>query len=168
MLKRYTRILLFLTSYCPLLGIIMIDYSDNACVLAALAIVIALSIVFILLVFAELGRASGAYGVVEGKVENTSKYVVQYFMAYLIPFFAVGDGGWEAAAKYAVALGVMAYLYIRSDAIYINPTAALLGYNIYKVSTAESDAVVITRNRIRGRVEGPVVQAVEGVYYERR
>ena len=41
-------------------------------------------------------------------------------------------------------------------------------YNIYKVSSADSDAVVITRRRIRERVEGRVVLAVEGVYYERR
>lgn len=168
MLRRYTRVLLFLTSYCPLLGIIMIDYLDNAYVLALLAALIALSIAFILRVFSELDRVSGAYGVVEGKVENTSKYVVQYFMAYLIPFFAVGDGGWEATAKYLLALGIMAFLYIRSDTIYINPTVALLGYNIYKISSQESDAVVITRRRIRERIEGPVVMAVDGVYYERR
>lgn len=168
MLRRHTRILLFLTSYCPLLGIVMIDYLGNAYVVAALAAVMALSVAFILRVFAELGRASGTYGAVEGKVENTSKYIVQYFMAYLIPFFAVGDGGWEAAAKYVVALGIMAFLYIRSDVIYINPTMAMLGYNIYKVSSPESDAVVITRGRIRDRVEGPLVLAVEGVYYERR
>ena len=99
----------------------MIDYLDNAYVLALLAALIALSIAFILRVFSELDRVSGAYGVVEGKVENTSKYVVQYFMAYLIPFFAVGDGGWEATAKYLLALGIMAFLYIRSDTIYINP-----------------------------------------------
>ena len=168
MLKRYTRILLFLTSYCPLLGIIMIDYLDNVYVIATLSVIIALSIAFILRVFGELDRKSGAYGVVEGKVENTSKYIVQYFMAYLIPFFAVSDGGWEAAAKYVVALGIMAFLYIKSDVIYINPTVAMLGYNIYKVSSPESDVVVITRRRIREGVEGPVVLAVDGVYYERR
>lgn len=168
MLRRHTRILLFLTSYCPLLGIVMIDYLGNAYVVGALAAVIALSVAFILLVFRELAGKSGGYGVVKGKVENTSKYIVQYFMAYLIPFFAVGDGGWEATAKYVVALGIMAFLYIRSDVIYINPTVAMLGYNIYKVSSAESDTVVITRGRIRDRVEGPVVLAVDGVYYERR
>lgn len=168
MLRRHTRVLLFLTSYCPLLGIIMIDYLDNMYVVASLAAIIALSIVFILCVFAELGRASGSYNVVEGKVENTSKYIVQYFMAYLIPFFAVVDGGWESAAQYLLALVIMAILYIKSDAIYINPTVAMLGYKIYKVSSADSDAVVITRGRIGERVEGRVVLAVEGVYYERR
>lgn len=168
MLRRHTRVLLFLTSYCPLLGIIMIDHLDNMYVVALLAAIIALSIVFIRRVFAELGRASGSYNVVEGKVENTSKYIVQYFMAYLIPFFAVVDGGWESVAKYLLALVIMAFLYIKSDAIYINPTMAMLGYNIYKISSAGSDAVVITRRRIRERVEGRVVLAVEGVYYERR
>ena len=168
MLRRYTRILLFLTSYCPLLGIIMVDYADNMYVLAPLAAIIVLSIAFIRRVFGELEGTSGSYNVVAGKVENTSKYIVQYFMAYLIPFFAVVDGGWESAAKYLLALGVMAFLYIRSDAIYINPTVAMLGYNIYKVSSPASDAVVITRRRIRDRVEGPVVLAVEGVYYGHR
>lgn len=168
MLRRHTRVLLFLTSYCPLLAIVMFDYLDNMYVVASLAAIIALSIVFIRLVFAELGRASGSYNVVEGKVENTSKYIVQYFMAYLIPFFAVVDGAWESVVQYLLALGIMAFLYIKSDAIYINPTVAMLGYKIYKVSSADSDAVVITRGRIRERVEGRVVMAVEGVYYEHR
>ena len=168
MLRRHTRVLLFLTSYCPLLVIIMIDYLDNMYVVASLAAIIVLSIAFIRRVFGELEETSGSYNVVKGKVENTSKYIVQYFMAYLIPFFAVVDGGWESVAQYLLALAIMAILYIKSDAIYINPTMAILGYNIYKVSSADSDTVVITRGRIRERVKGRVVPAVEGVYYERR
>ena len=167
MLKRYVRILLFLTSYCPLFAIFMIDYYDNAYILAGLAMSCVLSIALILAVFRALDKVSGAYIDIDGKVENTGKYALQYFMAYLIPLLAVGDFDVAYAVKYAAALGIMAYLYIQSDIIYINPTLAIMGYRIYKVSTPRGDAVVITRRRIRDRIETPLVQAVDGVYYER-
>lgn len=168
MFARYVRVLLFLTSYCPLFVIIMVDYLDNAYVLGGLAAAAALSIVLILVAFRSADRVSGAYAPVGSKVKNTNKYVLQYFMAYLIPLLAVGDFDLAYVAKYVMALVVMGYLYTRSDVIYINPTLVLMGYRIYRVRSPRGDEVVITKRPVRDRVEGPLVQVADGVYYGRR
>lgn len=167
MLERHVKALLFLTSYCPLFVIIMIDYYDNAYVLASLIAACVLSITFILVVFSTLNKVSGSYAPPDAKVQNTTKYVLHYFMAYLIPLLAVGDFDEAYVAKYVIALAVMAILYIRSDVIYINPTLILMGYKVYKVSSARGDEVLITKRRIRDRVDGPLVQMADGVYYGR-
>lgn len=168
MFARYVRVLLFLTSYCPLFVIIMVDYLDNVCVLGGLAVSAALSIAFILVAFRSADRVSGTHGLAGSKVKNTNKYVLQYFMAYLIPLLAVGDFDLVYAVKYAMALVVMGYLYIRSDVIYINPTLVLMGYRIYRVGSPRGDEVLITKRRIRDRVEGPTVRIADGVHYGRK
>lgn len=168
MFARYVKILLFLTSYCPLLAIIMVDYLDNVYVLGGLAGAAILSIVFILVAFRSADRVSGVYATAGGKIKNTNKYVLQYFMAYLIPLLAVGDFDLAYVAKYAMALVVMGYLYTNSDVIYINPTLVLMGYRIYRVRSPRGDEVVITKRPIQDHVEGPLVQIADGVYYGRR
>lgn len=122
----------------------------------------------ILLVFRTLDEISGERLPSDARVQNTTKYVLQYFMAYLIPLLAVGDFDAPYMAKYAIALAVMAVLYIRSDVIYINPTLVLMGYKVYKVSSARGDEVLITRRRMKGLVEGPLVKIADGVYYGRK
>lgn len=172
------KVLLFATSYCPMLPVIVIkDYEALESHLghaeAMCAVVISLSTVAVLtfttwIIFGRYERLRGQRSNLHGVTEASEKHVLLYFITCAIPFVTVDTTDPYNIASYLIILALMAFLYVRSGLVYLNPVLALLKLNIYKVSVAGKDAILITRNQSRRDPAAEIITMTEGVYYERQ
>jgi hypothetical protein len=117
--------------------------------------------------FSKLEKIGGKFEKQKGRIENTGKYVLQYFLTYVIPFLTVEILDWQDLATYGIIFFIIGILYIKSDLIYLNPTLLLLRYNIFKVVTDEREIVIISKNHNNKIMSNPVIEIGTGVYYER-
>lgn len=167
MLKNNIRILLFLTSYFPLFGIIMILHYQTIEVFYILIPVIIISSIALIKVVLDLNKVVGKPINSKHKIENNGKDVLQYFLTYVIPFLALETLGWQNLAVYGIIFFIIGIIYVKSDLICLNPTLLLLGYNIYKVTTDDQEIVVITRNK-KNVINNPLIKIGAEVYFERK
>lgn len=178
MLTLYAKVLLFSTSYCPLLLIVAVrnwealesglGLAAAAGAVAAGAVVFAASLVTVHRVFGRYERIRGRRNDLHGRTEGGEKHTLLYFITYVIPFVAVDALDAYSVASYGIILAMTAFLYVRSGLVYPNPVLAVLGLNVYRVSTEERDVTVITKRRRRNGPRGEVIAIAEGVYYERQ
>jgi len=146
----------------------MIRHYEQVEVFYILIPIIGITSIALLKVFSDLNKIGGRYEKLEGRIENTGKATLQYFLTYVIPFLAVEIFDWQDLATYGIIFVIIGILYIKSDLIYLNPTLLLLRYNIYKVVTAEREIVVISKNDNRKIISNPMIEIGSGVYFERK
>ena len=178
MLTLQAKALLFSTSYCPLLLIVAVrnwvalesglGLAAAAGAVAAGAVFFVASLVAVHRVFGRYERIRGRRNDLHGRTEGGEKHTLLYFITYVIPFVAVDALDAYSVASYGIILAMTAFLYVRSGLVYLNPVLAVLGLNVYRVSTEERDVTVITKRRRRNGPRGEVIAVAEGVYYERR
>ena len=173
MLKNNIRILMFLTSYFPLFVIIMIKHYEQIEVFYVLIPIIVISSIGLLHVFSTLNKIGGSYTignnvVAKGRIENTSKATLEYFLTYVVPLLAFNLSGWQEFSIFGIVFFIIGVLYVKSDLIYMNPTLILLRFNIYKLVLDEREVVIISKNNNRKGIMNPVIEIGSGVYYERR
>ncbi len=173
MLTKGIRIMMFLTSYFPLFVIIMIKHSEQIEVFYVLIPIIVISSIALLHVFSTLNKISGSYKigdsvVAKGRIENTSKATLEYFLTYVVPLLTFNLTEWKEFTIFGIVFFIIGVLYVKSDLIYMNPTLILLRFNIYKLVLDEREVVVISKNNNKKGIMNPVVEIGAGVYYERR
>ena len=114
--------------------------------------------------FSTLSNIGGVY-VKNGKIEDTGKTILQYFLTYVIPFLVVDFFEWKNLITYGIIFFIIGILYVKSDLIYMNPTLILLRFNIYKVTTEDQEFVIISKNSKKHLLKNPVVEIGQGVFY---
>lgn len=178
MLTLLAKALLFFTSYCPLLLIVAVRNMGALeselglevayGIVAAGAALFAVSLAAVRRIFGRYEQIRGRRNNLHGRTEGGEKHILLYFITYVIPFVAVDALDAYSIASYGIILAMTAFLYIRSGLVYLNPVLAVLGLNVYRVSTEERDVTVITKRRRRSGPRGEVIAVAEGVYYERQ
>lgn len=173
MLNKGIRILMFLTSYFPLFVIIMIKHYEQIEVFYVLIPIIIISSIGMWHVFKTLNKVGGSYEigenkVAQGRIENTSKSTLEYFLTYVVPLLTFNLTEWKEFTIFGIVFFIIGVLYVKSDLIYMNPTLVLLRYNIYKLVLEDREVVVISKNNNRKSIQNPVIEIGNGVYYERR
>ena len=114
--------------------------------------------------FSTLSNIGGVY-VKNGKIEDTGKMILQYFLTYVIPFLVVDFFDWQNLITYGIIFFIIGILYVKSDLIYMNPTLILLRFNIYKITTDDQEFVIISKNSRKQLLKNPVVEIGQGVFY---
>ena len=86
------------------------------------------------------------------KVKNTGIEYLSYLGTYIIPFIGMRFDTTNNTIATWVLIGVIAFIYPKTNLIYANPTLALFGFNIYKVTLQrdpDEEVVIITRQSIK-------------------
>jgi hypothetical protein len=168
MVKRLTLFALFLVSYIPLFVILAIQHiNDKFCSetgepLSLLQIVynnrlsltlISISLIALLyyFVFSSINYRSGFKNPVRiKKVENTGVEYLSYLATYILPFIGLKFSTWNEVLATILLFLIIGFIYTRTNLIYANPTLALFGYYLYKVTLDNDEQkTVISEGKVR-------------------
>jgi len=148
MLTVTSRLVLFVSSYAPLLALFAIldsfgpGWPSVACALAA-----AVSVLALWLVWTLVGRSAGNWQVLESS-RNRDSDVMAFFVTYVVPFAAAQDANGRTRIALLVFAVIIAALYVRSAIFYVHPLLLLAGYHVFEATTeAGRPIIVITRQR---------------------
>lgn len=143
----FTRILLFLSSYAPLLVIFGVrnffsrhwEWGWGFIALAVLAVVI-------LLIYLQIVQSSAPYSVNVVQVSTRSGETMSYIVTYLLPFLGVDFSKPNDAISMGIFFLVIGIIYVNSNLIYINPVLNILGFNLFEIETdTEKVGTLISR-----------------------
>lgn len=142
-----TRLLLFLSSYAPLLVILSIrDSFGVPWARIALLLVAAGSVAALALVLFATQRFT-AHSIAVQSVERRDGEAVGYIVAYLLPFLD-GYDDMRSRISMGILFAVLGVLYVHSNLIYMNPILNVVGYHLFDVQDSDGKtSVVITRRR---------------------
>jgi hypothetical protein len=166
--RRITLFFLFLVSYVPLFVILAIQLLDpkvtdpgygrqpvgtilhnNRLPLFFLGLSAAALAYYFM--FAAVNNRSGFRNPVRvRKVENTGAEYLSYLATYVVPFAGLKLGTWNEMVATALLFGMIGFIYTRTNLIYANPTLALFGYYLYRVTLDNGDQkTVIAKGKVR-------------------
>jgi len=84
-------------------------------------------------------------------VERRDENVMAYIASYLIPFVTFPLDSLEQILALLVFIGVLLFVYVHSNMVYINPMLNLVGFHLYEI-TIETDQMsryLIARQPVR-------------------
>jgi hypothetical protein len=165
-----TRVILFLSSYAPLLVILAIrDSFQNIYVTLALLSVAALSVVILFVYFRQAQSLASDAFLVKAIISKDGE-AMGYIVTYLLPFFDIHFNEPANAISLGLVFLVLGVLYINSNMIYTNPILNLGGYHIYEIESADGkkSSLITRRPYIRIGSELSAVQLGNYVLLEKR
>lgn len=165
-----TRILLFVSSYSPLLGIIVVRNSfSNRWVCVGLLLT-ALGSVFGLWLYLRLAKKLASHSIVAATVSSRDGEAMSYIVTYLLPFLNVNFADLQDTTSLAILLFVIGVVYINSNMIHINPILNLRGYHIFEVHSDDGkiSALICKRQYIRNGSSLSVVSLGDYLLLEKK
>ena len=150
-----TRILLFCSSYAPLMLAIAILQTKDQNYHMSIAFVIA-AVLSTLFLYGILHSAAKfqSLPVRIAKVKDRSGDWMAYFVTYLVAFMSFDLGVWQDIAVIGLLLVMLCAIYVRSELIFLNPTLAFFKYRVLNCEDSEGKPVqVITRSRTIGEMK---------------
>jgi hypothetical protein len=146
MLTVTARLVLFVSSYAPLLALFAIldsfgqGWPSMVCAAAA-----AVSVLALWVVWALVGHSTGDWQALESS-RNRDSDVMAFFVTYVVPFAAAQNADARTRIALAVFAVIVAALYVRSAIFYVHPLLLLAGYHVFEATTqAGIPITVITR-----------------------
>lgn len=148
-LKSWFKIILFVSSYFPLLIIFSIKYWDYFNHIFSY-IMLATSCISCSLTFYMIHQANSisgkAYKIVS--IDSQASEALNYLYAYVIPFLSFSLDNKSEIASICIFIFITAIIYIKSNLLYINPFLNLLGYNSLKVNLENRSVYVISKQNL--------------------
>ena len=187
MLKRISLLILFFVSYLPLFIILFIQnlkpiyegerlkswkeiiLDNQIATICLLASLVSLVLYFIISSLVQRYGFKTPETVI--KVKNTGVEYLSYLGTYIIPFIGMKFDSVNNSLATWVLILVIALIYPRTNLIYANPTLALFGYNIYKVTLdtdTDEEIVVITREKIKKKKAYRFKELTEEVFFAKK
>jgi hypothetical protein len=164
-----SRLVLFVSSYAPLLALFAILESFGPGWPSVLcAVVAALSVIALVVVWSMVGRSAGNWLALTSS-RNHDRDVMAFFVTYVVPFAAAQDDHRRTRIALAVFAVIIAALYVRTAIFYTHPLLLLAGYHVYEATTdADVPVILITRRRhVRQRARFWTTTIATGVYREK-
>jgi hypothetical protein len=84
------------------------------------------------------------------EVENINFEAVSFLVTYFVPLACIDLEKSRSSLMLIAILTLIGWIYIKTNLFYTNPTLAIWGYQIYKISTAKRTNITII---IRGKVK---------------
>lgn len=162
------QILLFVSSYSPLLLIFAGQLAFNQLLASLVLLAVALSgLVGLWVLLKQAYKNTKRYEVAQ-KASPLDGDVVGYLVVYLLPFLGVDLTKPESVLPFVIFLVLIGILYVNSHMVYINPILTLRGYHIYRVVTesGEAKAVISKRDYIPSGTELGLRRVTNYVYVE--
>ena len=126
-----TRTMLFLSSYSPLITILAIQQEDRLARGALLAV--SVTAVAWLAWFVKRLSTLNRMRIKVVSAFRRDQDILGYLFAYVFPFIGTDDQKYGEAIALGVLFFVVAVLYVKLNAIYVNPLLALAGYYLHEV-----------------------------------
>lgn len=163
------RILLFLSSYAPLAVIFAVLYVGRQPIVAGISLGMAGVGLAGLALFFALARRLAPIPAKVIDLRRRDDAAASYILGYLMPFLAVAFNDWRQVVAMGVFFALLAYVYVTSNMVYINPVLSLVGYHLYE-ATMEDGATynLIARGRLRRGDSALLIQLGEDILLERR
>ncbi len=145
------RLLLFFSSYAPLLVILSVrNYFNNRVVSLSL---LGVAIVSVLTLFGYLrvAHSLAPHGITVNDATSKDGDAMSYIVTYIIPFLDAPMNEPLKAISLGILFAVLGVLYINSNLIYTNPMLNLHGYHVFQIETTEGkvSALITRRSYIR-------------------
>lgn len=155
-LKLITSLALFISSYSPLLLILVIrdiDFENNTLrhpvydlVLIGLSI-LSLLILFLAMHFINRDNTNNLIKIVE--VQNRTSDLINYTIPYILLFFDFDLSRVQDILSLSIFLLIMWVLTVRSNAVFLNPILAMVGYGLYDIKyegkSRQQSAIVLSK-----------------------
>lgn len=77
------------------------------------------------------------------KIENVNWEHLTFLTTYVIPFVTFNFNEDRNGLIFFLLLFIIGFIYVKTNMFYTNPTLALLGYHIYKISTTNRENIII-------------------------
>jgi hypothetical protein len=112
-------------------------------------IITSLSMVIVILGFIFYFRfkyiISGNHSLPEkiNKIENINWEHLTFLATYVLPFLSFNFSEGRNGLIFFLVLVIIGLIYVKTNMFYTNPTLALLGYHIYKISTSNRQNIII-------------------------
>ena len=124
MIRDYTKILLFLSSYAPLFLILAVENYVHTYFVIFTAFLILIPTLILVYIIKKSYNMSGEYHELK-EVEDKSNQFLEYIIAYIIPFLGLNLISIPQLVSLVILFLIIAFLYIRSDLIYESNTQFL-------------------------------------------
>jgi hypothetical protein len=138
---------LFLSSYLPVFALVGLRSIDRSWWVVGFCAVVCLLGAVGTTLFLVTAKRRNVLDVVLLDVESRDSDLAAYLVTYLLPFVTVFSSDWQDLASLAGFIVILGVVYVRSRLIYLNPTLALLGYQLDRVIPAtpgtEKDATLV-------------------------
>ena len=158
-LSGFAKACLFLSSYIPLWGILILFHLDSWGIwLAAPAAALIGGAVGLVILWHWVDSGAPQEVSVDYSVRQDADSVA-YIVTYILPFVTLTiASAFEALGILVLFLTIM-LVYVSSDMLYVNPILSALGWHAHSIHTkGGAELVVLTRRRLIR--EGQVLQAV--------
>lgn len=139
-LRVTTSIILFLSSYTPLLLILIVKDFDfiniefkNPIFITIFFITIILSIFLLRVVLMHIKKRNSNMPIKINHVSDRSQDLINYTVPYIISFYGFDLSKWSDNISLGIFIVLMCVLTIRSKMIFINPLLAVVGYGMYDI-----------------------------------
>jgi len=142
------RLLLFFSSYIPLIIIFSIRCFDINRVLSISGFIVSLVLFLILVYIMFVLRKLSVVNLTVKKVSVKSSDLLAYMFSYILPFLGLHLDNPLEVISVIIFFSMLAIVYVNSNMIYINPMLSILGYRIYEVTDANDNVyVLITKQK---------------------
>ncbi len=150
MLNWLSKLILFTSSYSPMLVIIGIQNYDKTIVWVFLAIFIIVILALLKLIILNITKYNPYDYTVEKVTSLNSDTVTNYLFIYLFPFITLDLTQMKNVVILLFLFCLVGFLYIKSNIIYINPVLnVVFRYNIYSsevtINNQLSKVILITK-----------------------
>ncbi|MBL0127735.1 MAG: hypothetical protein IPP83_09790 [Flavobacteriales bacterium] len=107
------------------------------------------------------------------KIQNIHYETLAFLATYIIPLASFDlDFGLEPPRTFAVFIAMLLLIgaiYIRTNLYYTNPTLAIFGYRVYKISTAtKTDIIVVSLGRLKQGDQIRTRNIEEDIYFSKK
>ncbi len=160
------KFLLFLSSYIPLFIVLGFLHYTNEVFVIGIAVVIIITLIFLGLLFKLAGRIGSYPSKITG-FKDINDMSLEYIITYIFPLLFLNYTDFGVVAGLLIIFVMIAYIYIRSDLIYMNPILNLLGYNIYKGVVDERNIIIISKRDAKDIGRQKIVRLANKVYLGR-
>ncbi|SHH23417.1 hypothetical protein [Clostridium grantii] len=175
MITRFSKWILYISSYIPLYIIFIIsnsfdiysgyleikireDYNINLLIDAAkknivlIIVFLCLSIFSFVLLIKIIKAASSSTNYNDFYcLKRNNEKINEYILVYILPFITVNSNDFKALTMFLVIFIVIGIVSVRNDLVYVNPILYMLQYNIYSFTgnqETEERFILITKYSI--------------------
>ncbi|MDP3918781.1 MAG: hypothetical protein Q8Q35_02660 [Nanoarchaeota archaeon] len=152
-LRNQIKTILFLSSYTFLFLIFILKNLNNQTLVYSLVGIILLSNIMLFISIKRCKSLADEFVKIKS-VENINSVNSAYLVTYIIPFLAIDFTNITDLASLLLLFAVFAFLYVKSDMIYVNPTLNFIGYNLIEIKTTKDDKLIlITKEKTKETLE---------------
>lgn len=166
----FTRIVLFLSSYAPLMLIFAIRDPLRLRFSRHVFIGIALLSLILLWLFLRTGKKLAPHSIRVQTAQVRDAEAISYIVTYFLPFLGISRDNWADAIALLLVYAVVAVIYVNSNLIYINPVLNVIGYRLFEVVSGDgkASALITRRDYMPPGIELSVISLGNYVLLERR